>query len=192
MTVRLLDEAKAGTQDGVGVALRGVEESGIEVRSVVVVSADVRLRERLASSLSGLRWRVLEAAGGAEAMMRLEARGCEAMLIDNWLPDLEVHEFTAYVRMLYPGMDLLCLDGGLSEGRREGLDRSARSPRRNELLHAIEQAREPVATRASDGAAESVDGALKRRAEAYRLTPDGSMIDGSLQMRMATLDVAIP
>jgi transcriptional regulator with GAF, ATPase, and Fis domain len=125
-------------------------------------------------------------------MIHLEASGCEAMLIDNWLPDLEVHEFTANVRMLYPEMDLLCLDGGLSEERREGLDRRARSPRRNELLHAIEQAREPIATRASDDAAESVGGALMRRAEAYRLAADGSMIDGSVRMRMAALDVAIP
>ena len=55
-------------------------------------------------------------------MMHLEAHASEAMLVDGWLPDLEAREFAAYVRLLYPEMDLLWLDGGLGEERREGLD----------------------------------------------------------------------
>src|ERR1035437_1113183 len=192
MTARLLDAAKTGTRDEVEVAPWDVGEPGVEVRTAVVVSADVRLRQRLVSSLSGLRWRVREAGGGAQAMMHLELHASEAMLIDNWLPDLEVREFTAYVRLLYPEMDLLCLDGELGEERRKGLDRRVRSPRRNELLHAMREAREPIATRAGDGAAESVGGALMRRAEAYRLAADGSVIDGSLPAGTATRDAMLP
>jgi hypothetical protein len=59
-------------------------------RTVVVVSADTALRQRLAERLAGLRWRVREASGGALAMMHLEAMPAEAMLVDSWLPDLEV------------------------------------------------------------------------------------------------------
>jgi DNA-binding NtrC family response regulator len=104
------------------------------VRTVVLASADAGLRERLRASLAGLRWQVREAGGGAEAMAQLEDSRSEALLVDSWLPDLEVGEFASVVRMMYPAMELLRVDGGADGG--------ARSPRRNELLHALREARE--------------------------------------------------
>jgi DNA-binding NtrC family response regulator len=104
------------------------------LRTVVLASADAGLRERLRASLVGLRWQVREAAGGAEAMAQLEDARSEALLVDSWLPDLEVGEFASVIRMMYPTMDLLRVDGGLDGG--------ARSPRRNELLHALREAQE--------------------------------------------------
>jgi DNA-binding NtrC family response regulator len=101
-------------------------------RTVVLASADAGLRQRLRTSLSGLRWQVREAAGGAEAMAQLEDSRSEALLVDSWLPDLEVGEFATVIRMLYPSMELLRVDGGIDGG--------ARSPRRNELLHALREA----------------------------------------------------
>jgi transcriptional regulator with GAF, ATPase, and Fis domain len=82
--------------------------------------------------LTGLRWQVREASGGAEAMAQLEDSRSEALLVDSWLPDLEVGEFATVIRMLYPSMELLRVDGGVDGG--------ARSPRRNELLHALREA----------------------------------------------------
>ncbi len=73
-----------------------------------------------------------EASGGAEAMAQLEDSRSEALLVDSWLPDLEVGEFATVIRMLYPSMELLRVDGGVDGG--------ARSPRRNELLHALREA----------------------------------------------------
>jgi DNA-binding NtrC family response regulator len=102
------------------------------MRTVVLASADAGLRQRLRSSLTGLRWQVREAAGGAEAMAQLEDSRSEALLVDSWLPDLEVGEFATVIRMLYPAMELLRVDGGADGG--------ARSPRRNELLHALREA----------------------------------------------------
>ena len=102
------------------------------MRTVVLASADAGLRQRLRSSLTGLRWQVREAAGGAEAMAQLEDSRSEALLVDSWLPDLEVGEFATVIRMLYPSMELLRVDGGIDGG--------ARSPRRNELLHALREA----------------------------------------------------
>jgi DNA-binding NtrC family response regulator len=102
------------------------------MRTVVLASADAGLRQRLRSSLTGLRWQVREAAGGAEAMAQLEDTRSEALLVDSWLPDLEVGEFATVIRMLYPSMELLRVDGGVDGG--------ARSPRRNELLHALREA----------------------------------------------------
>jgi DNA-binding NtrC family response regulator len=110
----------------------GAVQAGL--RTVVLASADAGLRERLRASLVGLRWQVREAGGGAEAMAQLEDSRSEALLVDNWLPDLEVGEFASVVRTMYPAMELLRVDGGVDGG--------ARSPRRNELLHALREAQE--------------------------------------------------
>jgi len=102
-------------------------------RTVVLASADPALRQRLRSSLNGLRWQVREARGGAEAMAQLEDHPTEALLLDHWLPDLEVSEFAEQVGLMYPGMELLRVDGDPIAG-------GTRSPRRHELLHALREA----------------------------------------------------
>ncbi len=126
-------------------------------RTVVLVSADAGLRERLRRTLTGLRWQVREANGGAEAMVQLDAARAEAMLLDSWLPDLEVGEFAGQLRLLYPAMDLVQVDGGVESG--------ARSPRRNELLHAL---RESQGEEDKDGGA---GGAPERLAPVLRGQP---------------------
>ncbi len=132
----------------------------VAARTVVLASADAALRQRLRRSLTGLRWQVREATGGAEAMAQLEASRPEALLVDSWLPDLEVGEFAGQVRRLYPAMEMLRVDGGVDGG--------ARSPRRNELLHALREAQDaplndtaawkaaPIAVPRSAGRAPSV------------------------------------
>jgi DNA-binding NtrC family response regulator len=102
---------------------------------VVLVSADAGLRERLKQGLIQLRWTVREAGGGAEAMALVESEQPEAMVVDSWLPDLEVGEFAGWMEKLCPRMDLVRVDGGSNAG-------GPRSPRRNELLHALREAQE--------------------------------------------------
>jgi DNA-binding NtrC family response regulator len=114
-------------------------------RTVVLASADAGLRQRLRASLVGLRWQVREAAGGAEAMSQLEDARSEALLVDSWLPDLEVGEFAGLIRTMYPTMELLLVDGGMDCG--------VRSPRRNELLHALREAQNVSGAPKSDTAA---------------------------------------
>jgi DNA-binding NtrC family response regulator len=104
-------------------------------RTVLLASADLHFRARLRQELTAMRWQVREAAGGAEAMALLEAQGAEAMVLDSALPDLEVTEFAGVMRMRHPVMDLLRIDGVAEDG-------GARSPRRNELLHALRQAQQ--------------------------------------------------
>ena len=105
------------------------------VRTVVVASSDSSLRARLRVSLTGLRWQVREAAGGAEAMAQMDTARPEALLMDTWLPDLEAGEFAGLVRSMFPAVDLLRVDGAAEPG-------GVRSPRRNELLHALREARD--------------------------------------------------
>ena len=119
-----------------GLGVRGVERT-VAVRSVVLASADVGLRRKLSDGLTNLRWVVREANGAADAMAQIETLRPEALLLDNWLPDLEVGEFSEQMLELFPGMDVLGVDGSLLSHAG-----GARSPRRNELLHAIREAQE--------------------------------------------------
>ena len=110
-------------------------------RTVVVVSPDAAVRSRLHRLLVNMRWSVAEAAGGAEAMGYLDEHPHEALLVDSWLPDLEISEFTKWIGIHFPSTDLIYLDGALSS--------TQRSPRRNELLHVLRQMEE---SSAGDGA----------------------------------------
>lgn len=117
---------------GAGLVEAGLAAGAASMRKVVLASADADLRTRLKASLAGMRWDVYEAAGGAEAMARVDDVHPEALLVDTWLPDLEVGEFAGQIRALYPTVELMGMDGEA--------DGSARSPRRNELLHALREA----------------------------------------------------
>lgn len=112
--------------------MRGFEQSA--GKDVVLACADAALRQRLRESLTGLRWRVHEASGGAEALSLLEERNAEALLMDDWLPDLEAGEFAGQMAAMYPRMDVLRMDGGPLT--------AARSSWRHELLHALREAQE--------------------------------------------------
>ena len=80
-------------------------------RRVVLASVDEELRRSLRERLTGMRWQVHEVRGGAEAMAYLEEHPQDALLLDHWLPDLEVDELEGIVRGLYPGLEVLRVDG---------------------------------------------------------------------------------
>lgn len=106
------------------------------LRVVLVVSSDSSLRERLSNSLTGLRWQVLEAPGGAEAWMASQsATQLEAMLIDPWLPDLDVAEFLRDFHHDHPHVDLMMTDGVAAQ-------ESPRSSYHQELLYALRRSQD--------------------------------------------------
>ena len=80
----------------------------VTARAVVVASADAGLRTRLSGELAGMRWVVTEAAGGADAIAKVDSERPEALLVDSWLPDLEVGEFAAQMGALYVGAWTCC------------------------------------------------------------------------------------
>ncbi len=98
------------------------------------MSADVAFRERLRRALSELRWQVRETSGGAETLAWLEAMPAEAVVLDSWLPDLEIHEFVAEFRKVHPDVDLVMADASESDPP------EMRGPRRNEVLLALRRA----------------------------------------------------
>jgi len=137
----------------------------VEMRTVLLASSDVHFRERLRRQLTAMRWQVREAAGGAEAMALLEEQGAEALVLDSVLPDLDVGEFARQMRSGHPGMDMLRVDAAAD-------DTGARSPRRNELLHALRHAQEEA--QGTDAAPwELAPAAAPRPCAADRLAPTG-------------------
>lgn len=104
----------------------------LAIRTAVLASADLSFRQRVRDSLAGLRWQVREASGGAEALAHLDTVPAEAMILDSWLPDLEIQEFIAEFERLHPEVDLITVDDSSTRVK-------ARSPRRNEVLYALRQ-----------------------------------------------------
>ena len=107
---------------------------GSATRTAVLVSADAAFRERVRRALSELRWQVRETTGGAETLASLEASPAEAVVLDSWLPDLEIHEFIGEFRKSHPDVDLVMADASDAAGV------AARGPRRNEILLALRRA----------------------------------------------------
>ena len=91
-------------------ALHNMDVRAAVSRTAVLVSADASFRQRLAEILIGMRWKVREASGGAEALSYLEESPSEALLLDFWLPDLEAGDFAEQLRIQYPNLDLICVN----------------------------------------------------------------------------------
>lgn len=146
-------------------------------RTVVLVSPDASFRRGLAETLTGMRWLVEECAGGAEALCCLQEKLCEALLLDSWLPDLEVGDFASQLRLQYPNLDLIRVDEMLESSG------GARSSRRNELLHALRRARESAdsgipAFTGNAGLAASVAPRGLRSPLAHGIDPAGGFLSG--------------
>jgi DNA-binding NtrC family response regulator len=120
-------------------------------RTAILASADISFRQRVRDALIGLHWQVREASGGAEALAHLDASPAETLILDSWLPDLEIQEFISEFAKLHPAVDLVTVDDSTARRR-------IRSPRRNGVLLALRRGQD------ADGAASNSALELERRA----------------------------
>jgi DNA-binding NtrC family response regulator len=104
-------------------------------RTALVASADRSFRQRLSQTLTGLRWQVREAEGGAQAWAEAESALPEAVIVDSWLPDLDLAEFLKDFRSHFPEVDLLTASGSVAQ-------ESPRGPHRQELLYALRRSQD--------------------------------------------------
>jgi DNA-binding NtrC family response regulator len=111
----------------------------IRPRTALVTSADRSFRQRLTETLTGLRWHVREAEGGAQAWAEAHSAPPEAVIVDSWLPDLDLGEFLSDFRGTFPDVDLLTTGESASQ-------ESPRGPYRQELLYALRQSQESDTT----------------------------------------------
>lgn len=78
--------------------------------SAIVASSDENFRRRLINSLEPAQCSVQEARGGAEALAQLEKGFFQALLLDHWLPDLDVNEILSIVKKRHPHVKVLVMD----------------------------------------------------------------------------------
>src|ERR1035438_5840207 len=109
--------------------------SRVRTRTALVASADRSFRQRLSETLTGLRWQVREAEGGAQAWAEAEAAPPEAVIVDSWLPDLDLAEFLKDFRAFFPEVDLVTASGSIAQ-------ESPRGPYRQELLYALRRSQD--------------------------------------------------
>ena len=78
--------------------------------NIIVASANEGFRSRIVDLLRSSHWSAEEALGGAEALARVEEGRCQLLLLDSWLPDLDVTEVSGIVKKRYPEIGVSVLD----------------------------------------------------------------------------------
>lgn len=79
--------------------------------SAVIASPNSDFRKKMLEMLRTTSCVAQEAQGGAEALAKLEAGNCQALLLDGWLPDLDVSDFLRIVKKRHPQVKVLVMDG---------------------------------------------------------------------------------
>ena len=79
---------------------------------IIVASPNEGFRRRIVKLLRSSRWSAEEALGGAEALAKIEEGRCQLLLLDSWLPDLDVTELSGIVKTRYPQIGVSVVDSG--------------------------------------------------------------------------------
>ncbi len=107
----------------------------VRPRTALVASADGSFRQRLSDILTSLRWHVRETEGAAQTWGEAEEAQPDAVIVDSWLPDLDLNEFLCDFRTRFPNVDVIAA-GSVSAAE------SARGPYRQELLYALRRSQD--------------------------------------------------
>ena len=109
--------------------------------STIVASPDGLFRKRVMQQLASRNCFAEEACGGAEALARIEQGDCRTLLLDQFLPDLDVAELVAMIRARHPQIEILVLDS--QDGNEAVGGGSHRCPETSELFRLLQNSREP-------------------------------------------------
>lgn len=77
---------------------------------ILVASPRAELRRQILKTLSSPAGQTAEAAGGADALMKLEKSDFRTLLLDPRLEDLDVDELVATIRARYPELNVVMLE----------------------------------------------------------------------------------
>lgn len=106
---------------------RIVSTAGLH-RRALIASPDRQFRHRLSEHLEAMNWLVHEVESGAQLWPAAQANRPDAVLVDRWLPDLDVTECVDEFRAGHPGIEIVAaeMNGAV-----------LRSPYREQLLQAL-------------------------------------------------------
>jgi DNA-binding NtrC family response regulator len=80
--------------------------------NAVIASPNANFRKKLVDGYRQLSCVAEEVHGGAEALAMLESGDWGALLLDRWLPDLDVPELLTIVKKLHPQVEVVVFDSG--------------------------------------------------------------------------------
>ena len=83
---------------------------GQECSRAVVASPDSNFRSLILGTIHSSGWQSEEAEGGADALAKIESGNCHALVLDCWLPDLDVDELVKNLQASHPEVDVLIVD----------------------------------------------------------------------------------
>lgn len=136
--------------------------------AALIASPSSVLRQQILHRLNGRCQPVQQAAGGAEALAKLEKGDWQVLFLDRRLPDLDAGELIAIIQKRFPGTRVVLLDSD-GDGTEDGVD--------DEEKHLGFTARKPARSLPSLGPANQARG---------EDTPAGclpGMIGGSVAMQ---------
>ena len=81
---------------------------------VLVASPSTSLREQVRRNLHQERGPIHEVQGGADALVKLESGHWQLLFLDRRLPDLDVEELIAIIKLRFPGIEVVLLDSDSS------------------------------------------------------------------------------
>jgi len=84
-------------------------------RGVLVATPSMKFRDRVLSLLDEPRGPVQVAAGGAEALDKLERGDWQTLILDRDLPDLDAEELVSIIGRRYPELHVVLLDGSADD-----------------------------------------------------------------------------
>jgi transcriptional regulator with GAF, ATPase, and Fis domain len=109
--------------------------------STVVASPNSAFRERVLQQLSARNCCAVEACGGAEALALVEEGACRTLLLDQFLPDLDVAELVSIIRARHPEVEIQVLDS--KAGNQPAVDDIDLPSNSSELFRLLQNSREP-------------------------------------------------
>lgn len=119
------------------IAINGVRNNHF---STIVASPDPLFRRRILQDLATHSRPAEEACGGAEALALLEGGKCQTLLLDRWLPDLDINELMDTIRARHPQVEIMVLD---SEGVQAAAGGMSLFPGSSELFHLLQNSSAP-------------------------------------------------
>jgi len=84
-------------------------------RHILIASGNPGFQAKMARLLGTAPWKVSEAVGGAEALVRLEETDAGILLLDRHIDDLDYSELMSLIPSQYPDVEVALLDGDNGE-----------------------------------------------------------------------------
>lgn len=112
-----------------------------EYLTAVVASPNPHFRQQILQTLVSRSWLAEEARGGAEALAKVDGGGWQALVLDRWLPDLDVDELVDMVKARHPQVGIFIMDS--ETGRPTLVGDLPSYPNMGELFRILQSSRAP-------------------------------------------------